>query len=423
MLLIITVIAIYLVLAFILNRYQMKVQGKAANIAFTVIFIGIFAAKLYITHFYTNHNTDMDYFSQWADRLYKNGLSEFYADGEFSDYPPVYMYILYVIGMLRSFGLTSPAIINLPAILCDSLNGLLLFYVCRKENSRCRPYLLLLIYALNPVLALNSTFWGQVDSVITFFILLTLILIEQKKLMLSYFVFAAALLTKPQAAMIAPVIIFATAEGILSHGKPVIRLAQYSAAAAAAIAFMLALTLPFGTDRVIMQYIETLASYPYASVNALNLWALIGQNYQPLTNTMSIIGYTMLPVVVAAAAIAFFRNKAPSRYFSSAVILIFGAVMLCVKMHERYSYPAVILTLFTYVLSARKTDFLLYLGLSASQCINTAYLMYLSFRFGEIHLNPVFTVIVSMLNMLLLVYMLYISCVKSTKKVRKPLSC
>ena len=48
---------------------------------------------------------------------------------------------------------------------------------------------------------------------------------------------------------------------------------------------MVVFTLPFGVDKVFSQYVNTLGSYPYATINAYNFWALLGQNWQPQANS------------------------------------------------------------------------------------------------------------------------------------------
>ena len=44
---------------------------------------------------------DMGCFSAWSDQVYQNGFSKFYTSEMFTDYPPGYMYILWVVGAFR----------------------------------------------------------------------------------------------------------------------------------------------------------------------------------------------------------------------------------------------------------------------------------------------------------------------------------
>src|SRR5215472_9779761 len=60
---------------------------------------------------------DLNLFRQWTGRLAAVGPHSFYAKGQFADYPPGYLYILWIIGKLTA----SPGYValKLPAIAAD----------------------------------------------------------------------------------------------------------------------------------------------------------------------------------------------------------------------------------------------------------------------------------------------------------------
>jgi Gpi18-like mannosyltransferase len=84
------------------------------------------------------YQNDVLTFQYWAFQLFENGLTNFYSSGGFTDYPPVYMYVLYVLGMLGSFmGLDYSTsgfnlLIRLPAIFCDAALGYLIYRTVAK---------------------------------------------------------------------------------------------------------------------------------------------------------------------------------------------------------------------------------------------------------------------------------------------------
>ena len=53
---------------------------------------------------YTIHgfSNDIACFAAWADRIFTLGPGQFYSAEMFTDYPPGFMYVLYLIGALRS---------------------------------------------------------------------------------------------------------------------------------------------------------------------------------------------------------------------------------------------------------------------------------------------------------------------------------
>ena len=60
---------------------------------------------------------DLRLYQRWADRLADVGPRHFYAEGQFADYPPGYLYVLWLIGKLSA----TPGylLLKLPAILAD----------------------------------------------------------------------------------------------------------------------------------------------------------------------------------------------------------------------------------------------------------------------------------------------------------------
>ena len=152
---------------------------------------------------------DMGCFSAWSDQVYQNGFSNFYTSEMFTDYPPGYMYILWVVGAFRDAIPSladSTILVKMPAIICDLLTGALIYKVAHKRFDEKSCVVLSGIYMFHPVILMDSAMWGQVDSVFTLFLALMCCCIAEKKLILSYFIFAIGILMKPQMLVLTPVI-------------------------------------------------------------------------------------------------------------------------------------------------------------------------------------------------------------------------
>lgn len=67
---------------------------------------------------------------------------------------------------------------------------------------------------LSPVVVLDSSAWGQVDGVFTFFLLLVCYLCMEEKRIFAYFAFVAGVLIKPQMIMFAPLLIWTIIEQV-----------------------------------------------------------------------------------------------------------------------------------------------------------------------------------------------------------------
>lgn len=357
------------------------------------------------------YKTDMSCFLSWADMLYKDGISGFYASKAFTDYPPGYMYVLWFIGLIKNAfhvsGISEIILVKSPAICADMLSACFIYQYLRKKNVK-NASLFAGLFIINPAVILNSSLWGQVDSVMTLFVLITVILLTEKRLCLSYLFFAIAIFIKPQAFIISPLLIYASLEAIIKDFS-FAKLWRIIGAAFGAFLIALCLALPFGIKEVFRQYTGTLASYPYVSVNAFNLWAAIGQNWAEMTPFMSITGTVILVLITISAFYILITAKNRAKYFFTAAFLFFETFMLGMKMHERYAYPAMIFMLVSFALSRDKRHSAIYALISASQLFNTAYILFIYESNPSEYYRSAAVIAASVVNLLFYLYAAYSS--------------
>src|SRR4051794_30570904 len=124
---------------------------------------------------------DLRLFRLWAVRLGEIGTHRFYADGQLADYPPGYLYVLWLTAKISA----APGylLLKLPTIAAD----LALAWVAGVFASRLAPAPLkerwpvrALVVAgvlFNPAVLAVGAGWGQVDSVPALFVLTSLLLL------------------------------------------------------------------------------------------------------------------------------------------------------------------------------------------------------------------------------------------------------
>ncbi|MDD6736428.1 MAG: glycosyltransferase 87 family protein, partial [Clostridiales bacterium] len=289
-------------------------------------------------------------------------------------------YILYVIGFIKNIFHPSDAglyfLLKIPAMICDILCALIIFNLAEKHSEHKTGIVCTALFLFNPAVVLNSSVWGQVDSVFTVFVLLMLCCIFEKRLYPAYFFFAAAIFIKPQALFYTPVLIYAAIELVFYDNFSFSKLLRHIIAGLSAILMIFLLALPFNINSVISQYRNTIGSYNFASVNAYNLWTALGFNWRELNGAVSVIGYSMIILIVIASAFMYFVKKRRNRCFFVSAFICFATFMLSVKMHDRYAYPAMPLMLCAYALSKSKKDAALYLGISVLQFMNAAHVLF-----------------------------------------------
>ena len=329
---------------------------------FTVpmLFAFAFLLRVFLTSRFVGFGTDIGCFSSWADRMAQIGPSGFYSKDYFSDYPPLYLYVLYVIGFLKeSFSLLplSPThlfLLKAPAIFADLGIGYLIYRSCNKLVGIRSSICLTSIYLLQPVVILNSCLWGQIDSVFTFFLLLVCLFLEKQNLLPAMLLFGFGILLKPQMLIFTPILIVGTIQYVYRGSFSMRMLMKASSYALLTIVLMILTAAPFGMENVISQYVDTVTSYPYASVNAYNFWAGMGLNWASQTTIfmgMTAKAWGTIFIVLAAGISILLGLKLGNLHQKHAVIgafLIITVFTYSVRMHDRYLYPALPLLLLSF---------------------------------------------------------------------------
>lgn len=403
-------------------------QERKVGISLLVaILVGTFIARLIGAVAYKGYEVDMSCFAAWSDMVFENGFGKFYKLGGFTDYPPGYMYVLYVLGAVRSaFGIDSGSamgivLTKLPAILCDMAIGVLIYKIAAKRMRETGAACVAGIFLVTPAIFLDSAIWGQVDSVFTLFVVLMCYFATEKKLPFAYFAFAIGILIKPQTLIFGPILVFAIVDQVFldsfrNDSREVFwkKFFYQLGMGLLAIGLLVLLMLPFGFSEALKQYTDTVSSYPYASVNAYNLWTMFGKNWSEQTGKFLMFTYQTWGMLFILASIVFagivnFRTKEKeSKYYFIAALFYFSVFCLSVRMHERYAYPAIALMLLAYVSRPRKHIYLSYIFLGIGCFFNMVHAMlyYDPQNFDRMAAFPIITGI-GMVS--LLVYLVYVA--------------
>lgn len=382
-------LAVCCYLGFILGE-EAIIASKIRNYRYLAFLLFLFALLLRLEAAMRSEGfeTDLSCFAAWAERMYTTGASGFYSPEVFTDYPPGYMYVLWLIGGLRrllDIPYSSPlhlTLLKLPAILCDLACGWLLYREAAGRLSVSQALFLCAAYLYNPVILLNSAVWGQVDSVFTLFLLLMCLALVKGRLLPAYIAFCAGLLLKPQMLIFSPVLLAGIMDQVFLHGFSLRRLGKNLLSALLSLAGTLCLCLPFGMDNVWRQYFSTVESYPYAAVNACNLWGMLGLNWVSQDNTFLGISYRLygyafiLLIVVMILSVSLRHGDDREKYPFLAAVLILTLFTFSVRMHERYLYPGLILLLLAFIYRPVKAVWFCYGSFSLLHFYNTAYVLF-----------------------------------------------
>lgn len=368
----------------VLLQKDMKLQ--MINIGFL---LGIaFIIKAIMAVRYEGHGVDMTCFKSWSDMVFEHGVGEFYYLDAFTDYPPGYMAVLWVVAAIRHvFGIETGSdagifLIKLFPMLCDLGTGFLIYILAKKRFSEGMSLALTAIYVLNPVIVLNSSVWGQVDGVFTLTVLLTCYLCMEQKRIPAYFIFCIGVLLKPQTLIFTPILIFTIIEQVFLKDFQPKKMVRDLVGGISAIAVMFLLAMPFGLEKVIPQYVDTLGSYEYCSVNAYNFWVILGKNWASQTDKFLFLecrtwGTLAIFAAVGLSAFIFFKAKEDkSKYYLSMAALVSVMFLFSVRMHERYLFPAIVLVLVGFIMKPSRELFATFTGFTLVQFLNVAHVYY-----------------------------------------------
>ncbi len=313
-----------------------------------LVLVAIAILKLVLMPYFPGFGVDVGDYQAWASQIATFGPAHFYQPGFFCDYPPGYLYALWVVGFLaHGVGATGDfyrIIIQSPAIVADFALALLVYAFVRRGGLPEMAFIAMLMVALNPALLFDTVVWGQSDSVMTLLMLLSIVAILGEQYEIAWGVAAIAVLVKPQGLMLLPVLGFWT-----MFETP---FATWIRSGVALITVAIIGIVPFQIgqewDWIFKLYTSTAAYYHETSVNAFNLMALLGGLRQADSGTLAgipflWIGMSLLLPLYAFVAWILWRGRTPTRLLLASFITIFGFFMVAPRMHERYLYPAIAL--------------------------------------------------------------------------------
>ncbi len=314
-----------------------------------VILCVVGIVKLALLPWFDGYKNDISSYESWALQMASQGPARIYRAGYFLDYPPGYLYALWLMGILANAtgagGVMLRMTVEAPALVADFVLALLVFVFVRRTAParRTAAYVAMLLVALNPALGFDTIIWGQSDSALTVVIMLSAVLALDSEFELAWALAALSVLIKPQALMYVPVL------GLWTLLK--LPLSQWWRPALAAVAVAMVGVMPFQLGHpwywILELYHSTAAYYHETSVNAFNLMALIGGLRKPDTDTFAGLSYFSIGMGLLVPLYVFigfrlWHERSPRGMIFAIFAAVFGFFMLAPRMHERYLYAGLV---------------------------------------------------------------------------------
>lgn len=296
--------------------------------------------------------SDIEYWRKWIESL-RLGFGNFTGD-----YPPVFIIWLRIVSWfyeVSGFSLKLEYELKFfclfPVILAHIA---LVHFIWKRLKKRTwspeiKKVALILVVA-NPAFYLDGPIWGQVDLLPATICVFALWYISRPKtyaLGMALFVFG--LLTKFQMIMFLPVV-----AGLSLRYRKIMWKGLFSGAFVFLLVFLPFILAGHFVQEFKQAYISSIDSYPYATLNAGNLWMMVVGNMTPDSRiifegapaflTPGFLGKILFILVsIAIMGISFFKRNSSGRIMMLSAINGLAFFMLLPSMHERYCFaPAVI---------------------------------------------------------------------------------
>jgi Gpi18-like mannosyltransferase len=311
------------------------------------------------------YDFDVDVNTKWAKSAVEFGLIPSYHrqidNNMLPNYPVVSLFIFKIVGHILQFatdyfGEISNAwqrsIVKMPGVIADGLIAMCVYYTALLFTSRRKALWAAVLYWVNPAVIFTSAYWGQVDSIYTLFVLLTLYAFFTKRFTIAGILIACALFTKPQALIFVPTFLVLSIQS---------KQALKSSYIGFIITFLCIIT-PFWWQNEVQALFRPIVNavgyYPTVSLNAYNIWwILYGDDANSTSDTIIYLGMTARTYGLAAFSLVYaflfgstvlkpvLQKKWPT--FSSVQIVlllctiqVYAFFMFTTQMHERYLFAA-----------------------------------------------------------------------------------
>ena len=291
--------------------------------------IGLFLRLLFISA----KTLDMGAYLEWYSFIARNGIAQSLGT-QFFGYNPPFIYLLAVSTLTHSF--LQPVIaIKLIPITFDIINSILVYQIVRTQyQDGLKPILGALIFWAAPTVMVNSSLWGQTDSLYTCFLLLAVFLLLKEKPTFALIAFALSIAIKAQGILISPLL------GILFFKKRIPFYSFFIIPFIYTATFIPTILAGRPINSLFATYGTQSETFAKASMNAANLYFLVGQhNYE----TALYVGIPLAIIILLAWVLTYGLKKYEinkSNLIFSALVSVSLVPFILPKMHDRYFYPA-----------------------------------------------------------------------------------
>ena len=285
-------------------------------------------------------SADYDTFTKvWYNTLQSLGYQAF--KGDFSNYSPPYLYLLYFVVRFLP-GMDKVAAIKIPSIVADFACAAFVYKIVQlRAGNKLVPLLAYMAVLLTPVAVLNSSFWGQADSIYTAALMGCVYFLMTRRNWPAFIAFGLAFAFKLQAVFLAPLLVILWLKREVSWKHFLAIPAVYF------LGILPAWVIGRPLPSLLTIYASQTDYYNRLAMHAPSLYAWFPNNpdFTPLLYPAGLaFGASLILIFILLGA----KSKvklAPRLLIELAAFSTLLAPFVLPKMHQRYFFPADVLSI------------------------------------------------------------------------------
>jgi len=312
-------------------------------------------------------------------------------------------------------------LLKIPMLLADLLLIYFAYRYSKKFFDEKKSKIIVLILALYPPFIYNTSFWGSGDSIVNLLAIISLIFIWQKRYIFSAFFLIISILYKPSLLIWAPIYLVIA----LKHK---IGLKNITHVSLFSIGLIYLISYPFAPKEInpILWFTNTMTSrilpgfMPHLTANAMNFWGLIYGLELKLDSLFlfNFITARTLSILICIpfyiyTLVKFHRHFTLKNLLFTTTSFTLITFTFMTRMHERYTYPALLPLLLLAFHDKKLMKYFIYLSVTHTYNVLCAWWLD-----GLLYFYPL-VAITSITNILLTLKIVFWNPTENSKSLKQ----
>jgi Gpi18-like mannosyltransferase len=238
------------------------------------------------------------------------------------------------------------ALLKLPGIISDIGITILIYKFIKGLKGEKVATFISSLFLFNPAVIYVSSVWGQLDSIVSFFALSSILLILKKNYAKSLFTYFVSIMTKATFVPLSILLLIKSFKEKIPFKKVLfLSLLTLSLLWLIGEMFIDKSYLAWTITTYVKKIIPGAVTLPYINLNAFNFWGLL-LGLERILDSRIILGLSLnlwgWLIFVPFAILIIWKFIKGGNIFFASLTLFFSIFLFTPRVHERYFYPVIV---------------------------------------------------------------------------------